>query len=280
MRIITPDISYLRSISWTKTSKCVICRKCLLVTRVCKSARSEENETANGQKVLLPQRLRCDAFISFQPSTNPGVVRRPRSTQDDFHRTKCCLRGLPRPCLYLFRRLSLLPTLLLADDDHPRLSACKPHPTITFCISFKAGRVGRGGPRVRGVVGSGRCIAADVQFVSHLSFLVGRKWWRKAATFRTTLLGRLLASGRPTLLLRGTQQKRIVLVVIPVRFFFFVVRLSLFVVPPVSLGLTGFPWPYRLWDRAQHSCDPRRLTRRRRLFALLAEGWASGSTIC
>ncbi len=98
MRIITPNISYIRSISWTTTSKCVIWRKCLLVTRACKSARSKENETTNGQEVLLPQRLRCDAFISFQRSTNLGVVRWPRSTQHDFHRTKYCLRGLSRPC--------------------------------------------------------------------------------------------------------------------------------------------------------------------------------------
>ena len=62
------------------------------------SAGSDPNETATDQEVPFTQRLNFDAFFPFQFSTNPGAVRRPPSTQDDFQRTRYCLRGLPRPC--------------------------------------------------------------------------------------------------------------------------------------------------------------------------------------
>jgi hypothetical protein len=51
------------------------------------------------------QRLPFDAFFSFQFCSNSGAVRRAPSTQDGFHRTRYCLRGLPRPC---FVSLSLM----------------------------------------------------------------------------------------------------------------------------------------------------------------------------
>lgn len=90
--------------------------KIILQFRLLASATLYEHRAVRGHWVLSPQSLRFDAFLIFQLFTKSGAVRWPPSTQDDFHFTRYCLRGLPRPC-FIFLSVNNLsfPTLLLVD---------------------------------------------------------------------------------------------------------------------------------------------------------------------
>ena len=71
----------------------------LFVKRASTRAKTEGNASGSWPNdTPLAQRLSFDAFFSLQLCSNSGAVRRAPSTQDCFHRTRYCLRGLPRPC--------------------------------------------------------------------------------------------------------------------------------------------------------------------------------------